>query len=176
MKGDEKEIVVAYVFGQGSDAINSVAVAKGIDDGAQNVFDNNFVAPSAPPSVTVETSTGEDFIDLNWKTKDQVGYSLKTSTYDIKFKGYNVFAYKTNSTSDLISGQENKKLIASYQANDFINNLYKENANTGGIELLYPASANKLDYATYTNDETGRIRFRITQDPFTGGDFIRGFV
>ncbi len=50
-KNDEKEIVVAYVFGQGSDAINSVAVAKKIDDGAQNIFDNNFVAPSSPPLV-----------------------------------------------------------------------------------------------------------------------------
>ena len=32
--------------------------------------------------------------------------------------------------SELISGQENKKLIASYQMNDFVNNIYKENANT----------------------------------------------
>jgi len=173
-KGDEKEIVVAYVFGQGSDAINSVAVAKRIDDGAQNIFDNNFIAPSSPPLVTATTSTSEDFIDINWNTKEQVSYARKTATYDIKFKGYNVFAYKTNSTSDLISGQENKKFIASYQANDFINNLYKENANTGGIELLYPASANKLDFATYTNDETGRIRLRIAQDPFTGGDLVKG--
>ncbi|NWF90893.1 MAG: hypothetical protein HXY50_15720, partial [Ignavibacteriaceae bacterium] len=173
-KGDEKEIVVAYVFGQGTDAINSVAVAKKIDDGAQNIFDNNFIAPSSPPSVVAATSSGEDFIDIQWNTKDQVGYSRKTDTYDIKFKGYNVFAFKSNSTADLISGQENKKLIATYQLDDFINNLYKENPNTGGIEMLYPASSNKLDYASYANEETGRIRLRITSDPFTGSNLVKG--
>ncbi len=173
-KGDEKEIVVAYVFGQGSDALNSITVARRIDDGAQNIFDNNFVAPSSPPPVTVETSTSENFIDLTWKTKDQVSYQRKTATYDIKFKGYNVFAYKTNSTADQISGLQNKTTVATYQVNDFINNLYKENGNTGGIELLYPASSTKLDSTTYRSDETGRIRLRITKDPFTGGNLIKG--
>jgi hypothetical protein len=173
-KGDEKEIVVAYVFGQGTDALNSVTVAKGIDDGAQDIFDNNFIAPSSPPAVEVETSSGEDFIDLQWNTKDQVSYQVKTSTYDLKFKGYQVFAFKSNSTSEEVSGQENQKLIQTYQLDDFINNLYKENDQTGGIEMLYPASPNKLDYATYTNDETGRIRLRITQDPFTGSNLVKG--
>ncbi len=173
-KGDEKEIVVAYVFGQGTDAINSVEVAKRIDDGAQNVFDNNFIAPSAPPVVSPKISTSENFIDVLWDTKDQVTYKRKTATYDIRFKGYNVFAYKTNSTSDLISGQENKKLIATYQSADSLNNIYKQNGNTGGIELLYAASSNKLDTALYSKDETGRIRLRITQDPFTGGNLVKG--
>jgi hypothetical protein len=172
-KGEEKEIVVAYVFGQGSDAINSVAVAKQIDDGAQNIFDNNFIAPSSPPAVIPEISSNENFIDILWNTKDQFTYKRKTATYDLKFKGYNIFAYKTNSTSDLISGQENKKLIATYQVADFINNLYQENGNTGGIEMLYPASSDRLDNAKYSSDATGRIRLRITQDPFTNGNLVK---
>ena len=73
-KGEEKEIVVAYVFGQGSDALNSVRVARRIDDGAQNIFDNNFIAPSSPPLVCAETKSSEDFIDILWKTKDQFSY------------------------------------------------------------------------------------------------------
>lgn len=174
VKGEEKEIVVAYVFGQGSDALNSITVARAIDDGAQNIFDNNFVAPSAPPAVEPKTIAGENFIDIIWETKDQVSYARQTSTYNLKFKGYNVYAYKTNSTSDIVSGQENKKLFTTYQLNDFINNLYKQNPLTGGIELLYPASENKLDYSIYSNEETGRIRLRITKDPFTGGDLIKG--
>ncbi|MCK7523173.1 MAG: hypothetical protein MZV64_38630 [Ignavibacteriales bacterium] len=56
----------------------------------------------------------------------------------------------------------------------FINNLYKQNGNTGGIELLYPASSNKLDSVTYSNDATGRIRLRITRDPFTGSNLVKG--
>ena len=174
VKGQEKEIVVAYVFGQGADALNSITVARTIDDGAQNIFDNNFVAPSAPPAVNAKTIAGENFIDIIWETKEQVSYSRKSSTYDLKFKGYNVFAYKTNSTSDVVGGVENRKLIETYQLDDFINNLYKQDPITGGIELLYPASANRLDYATYSNEETGRIRLRITKDPFTGGDLIKG--
>lgn len=174
VKGEETEIVVAYVFGQGSDALNSVNVARRIDDGAQNIFDNNFVAPSAPPLVSAETNSGEDFMDILWKTKDQVTYSRKTSTYDIRFKGYNVYAFRSNSTSELISGQENKKLIASYQMDDFVNNIYKENANTGGIELLYETSPNRLNAATYSSDQTGRLRLRITKDPFTGSDLVKG--
>ena len=31
-----------------------------------------------------------------------------------------------------------------------------------------------LDSVTYSSDATGRIRLRITQDPFTGGDLVKG--
>jgi hypothetical protein len=173
-KGDEKEIVVAYVFGKGSDALNSVTVAKRIDDGAQNIFNNNFIAPSSPPIVNPTISSSENFIDLVWDTKEQVTYRSKTATYDIRFKGYNVFAYKTNSTVELISGQDNKALIATYQAADSLNNIYIEDGNTGGKFLLYAASPNKLDSALYSTDATGRIRLRITKDPFTGSNLVKG--
>ena len=49
VKNVEKEIVVAYVVGQGSDPINSISVARAIDDGAQTIFNLNFLAPSPPP-------------------------------------------------------------------------------------------------------------------------------
>lgn len=41
-KGQEKEIIVAYVLGIGTDPINSITEARRIDDLAQFFFDNNF--------------------------------------------------------------------------------------------------------------------------------------
>ena len=75
-KGEEKEIVVAYVVGQGADPIDAITVARAIDDGAQTIFNLNFLAPSAPPPPDVTTESNEDFIDLLWPTKDQFAYSV----------------------------------------------------------------------------------------------------
>jgi hypothetical protein len=47
VKNDTVSIVVAYVVGQGTNGLNSVAVAKSNDKIAQAVFDANF--PSLPP-------------------------------------------------------------------------------------------------------------------------------
>jgi len=174
-KGEEKEIVVAIVVGQGTSPLNSVTVARAVDDGAQIIFDNNFLAPSAPPAPVVETESTEDYIDLKWNTKEQFEYKNKVKAWDLKLGGYNVYAFKVFNSSETINNQENKKLIGRFQKIDFINNLYAQDGNTGGIELLYEAAPaeNKLDSVIYGTDE-GRIRFRITKDPFTGGDLIKG--
>lgn len=175
-KNEEKEIVVAYVVAQGTDALNSVTVAKAIDDGAQTIFNLNFLAPSAPPAPEVITESNEDFIDLSWPTFDQLKYTSKSSTWDVKFGGFNVYALQTFNTSEQINNQPNVKLIGRYQVKDFINNLYAKDGNTGAIEILYSAApaSNLLDTNIYKDPELGRIRFRITQDPFTGGNLIKG--
>ncbi len=172
--GEEIEIVVAYVVGQGTSALNSIEVAKKIDDGAQFIFDQNFRSPTPPPAVDLKVEAGEDFIDLVWETPDQLAYLNQTVAWDLRFEGFNVYAFKTNSPSDEIAGVENSKLIASYDLDNFINNVYKESAETGGIEPLYDESEDKLDYNVFTTPETGKIRLRIKNDPFTGGDLIKG--
>jgi hypothetical protein len=173
-KGVEKEIVVAYVVGQGTSALNSIEKARQIDDGAQEIFDNNFLAPAPPPQPDVTILTGEDFIDISWPTPEQVTYNVKTNTYDLRFRGYNVYAFQTYSTSEVVDNQENITLVANYQLNDFIYDLFIENAETGGIEKYDPVSNNRLDYNIYSDPAAGRIRIRITKDPFTGGDLIKG--
>ncbi|MBK7228351.1 MAG: hypothetical protein IPH97_05695 [Ignavibacteriales bacterium] len=175
-KNEEKEIVVAYVVGQGENPKNSITVARAIDDGAQTIFNLNFLAPSAPPPPVVTVESNEDFIDLTWPTKEQFKYSSKSSTWDVKFGGYNVYAFQTFSSSEKINNQPNISLIGRYQVNDYINNLYAKNGATGGIEILYPASPkeNRLDSNIYKNPETGILRFRLTEDPFTGGKLIKG--
>lgn len=172
--GVDKEITVAYVVGQGSNPINSVTVARKIDDGAQFIYDGNFRAPNPPPTLNVEVESGPDFIDFNFTVIDQVGYEDQTDAWNNKFQGINVYAYRTNSTQETVSGVDNAKLYTSYGLDNFIKNVYKENGETGGKELLYSEPETKLDYEVYTDPERGRIRLRITKDPFTGGDLVKG--
>jgi len=175
-KGEEKEVVLAYVVGQGENALNSITVARAIDDGAQVIFNQNFLAPSAPPAPKINLASNEEFIDLTWDTPDQFNYINKAETYDIRFGGYDVYAFKTFNNAKTINNQPNAALIGRYQPKNFIDNVYKENARTGGIELLYEAAPteNVLDTNIYKDPETGRIRIRITRDPFTGGKLIKG--
>ncbi len=173
-KNVEKEIVVAYIAQKGSNAIDAVTQARKIDDGAQTIFDNNFLAPAPPPAPEVSVSTNDQFIELQWDTPDQVNYTNKTKTYDLRFKGYNVYAYKTSINEATVNNLPNETLLASFQLKDLINDLYSQNGATGGIELLYKASDNQLDKNIYADPSTGRIRLRITKDPFTGGDLIKG--
>jgi hypothetical protein len=175
-KNEEKEIVVAYVVGQGANPLASVTAAKTIDDGAQFIFDNNFIAPSPPPPTNPTVTSGENFIDITWNTTPQFTFVDSTEAYNDHFEGYNIYAYKSNTTAITVNNISNRTLVARYTKSDFINDLYVENPNTGGIELLYaaPDSAHQLDPAVYSNSETGRIRLRITQDPFTGGRLVKG--
>jgi hypothetical protein len=168
-KGVENEIVIAYVVGRGADWKAGITTARAIDDGAQNIFDNNFLAPTPPPAPQVTLSSSDDFIDISWETKDQVAYKSVTPTWDLGFEGYQVWAFRTNIAEDVVSGQQNSLLLAQYDLNDFIDNIYKENSETGGIELLYEISPeeNQMDSALYINPETGRIRVRIFNDPFS---------
>lgn len=172
--GEEKEITVAYVVGQGTNPINSITVARAIDDGAQFIFDGNFRAPNPPPAITPVVESGPDFIDFIFPTYEQVSFKDSTDAWDNRFQGINVYAYKTNSTQETISGTENEKVYLTYMANNFIKNVYKENPETGGRELLYPEAQIKLNTQVYSDPSRGKIRIRVTNDPFTGGKLIKG--
>jgi len=173
IKDQEVEIVVAYVVGQGTDEKSSITEALRIDDGAQFVFDNNFRSPSPGPAIVPTVETGEGFIDLIWNTSSQVNFVNKTGQYDLRFEGYNVYAYKTNSTQDLVSLQQNSKLYKSYHLANFINNVYNE-SGLGQLELLFTATADSLSPAVYSDPNEGEIRLRIRQDPFTNEPLVKG--
>ena len=168
-KGVENEIVLAYVVGRGANPLAGITVARSIDDGAQNIFDLNFLAPTPPPPPVVTLTSSDDFIDISWDTPRQIPFVSQTPTWDLRFEGYQVYAFKTNVPVDIISGEENSVRIASYDLHNFIQNVYKENGETGGIELLYEVSPpeNQLDSALYVDPKTGRIRIRIFNDPFS---------
>jgi hypothetical protein len=175
-KGEENEIVLAYVVGRGADPLDGITKARAIDDGAQIIFDLNFLAPSPPPAPEVTLSSSDDFIDISWETPDQVIYKNKQPAWDMRFEGYQVWAFKTNIAEDIVSGQVNSALIGSYDLGNYIENIYKENAETGGLELLYPLSPleNQLDSNVFRDPTTGRIRVRIFDDPFTNTNVVKG--
>ena len=167
-KDQQNEIVLAYVVGRGANPLDGITVARAIDDGAQTIFDANFLAPSPPPAPVVTLSSSDDFIDIMWETPDQVTYVNYQPSWDLKFEGYQVWAFQQNIPEDIVNGQPNSVLIASYDLDDFIENIYLENAQTEGKDLLYPVSPpeNQLEYSTYDTSSTGRIRVRIYNDPF----------
>lgn len=173
-KGEEKEIVVAYVVGIGNDALTSIREAQRIDDGAQFIFDINFLAPAPPPVVQPVVETADNFIDITWETAPQVTYVDSTSAWLNKFEGYLVHAYRINNTQAVVDNQQNKILYKAFDLDNRILDVYLPNTNTGGTDLLYAQSDNPLDYETYSDPELGRIRLRITTDPFTGGPLIKG--
>ncbi|MFC2103591.1 hypothetical protein ACFLSS_04095, partial [Bacteroidota bacterium] len=164
----ENEIVVAYVVGRGETPLDGITKAREIDDGAQNIFDLNFLAPSPPPPPDVTLTSGDDFIDIVWETKPQMEYRNLSPTWDMMFEGYQVWAFRTNINEDVVNNEQNALLVAIYDKSNFITNIFKENGETGGIDPLYDVSPpeNQLDSALYADDETGRIRYRVFMDPF----------
>ena len=177
VEGEEDlEIVVAYVVGQGSDRLNSITVARDIDDGAQFVFDKNFKAPTPPPTLQAEVVSGPEFIDFLIPVSEQVGFLDHTEAWDNRFHGINVTAYRTSSTQEIVGGIQNITLHTTFQADNFIQDIFKENPETGGRELLFSEadSTNKLDVQVYSDPERGRIRIRVTENPFDGTDLVKG--
>lgn len=172
--GEENEIMVAYIVGQGNSATNSISVVRDISDGAQFIFDNNFLSPAPPPRVEVKVETSDDFIDLIWETPDQVGYTSLTNAWDLRFEGYNLWSFRTRTSQEVVANQPNKQLLRRYTVDNNIQNVFQENPNTGGIEPWYSEGDILLDYDVYTDPELGKIRVRIDTDPWTGGDLVKG--
>lgn len=172
----EKEVTVAYVVGQGSSPLDGITVAKTFSDGAQFIFDQNFAAPTPPPSIVATVLTGEDFIDILFDTKAQFGYQNTTTAYDLRFKGYKIHSYKTATTEAVVNNLQNKYEIAHYQKDDFLWNIFKENATYGYNEMLYPRadSLNRLDSAAFSNETTGKFRLRLRKNPIDGSDLVKG--
>jgi len=168
------DIMVAYVVGQGVDALSSITVARSIDDGAQFIFDNNFVAPSSAPTIQVVAETSTEFIDFLFPTWEQVSVENTTEAWDLKFQLFNIYTYKTNSEQITIDGNLNRKLFSRFSLDNFIYDVYEENPETGGVDLLYSQGETLIDPVVYADPETGKIRIRITKDPWTGRPLIKG--
>lgn len=172
----EKEIVAAYVVGRGTDHLNSIEVAREINDISQNIFDNNFPSPPPPPPISYETRTGEDFIDITWQTAPHVNYRAVDTVldFDRRVQGFYVNAFRTNTPTAVVGGVENIVEVANFSINNGIENIYFLAPN-GGVDLRREvAPENQLDSITYADISQGRIRLTITQDPFTGGDLVKG--
>jgi hypothetical protein len=177
VKNDTVSIVVAYVVGRGTDYLNSITVAKTIDATAQKIFDANFPSLPPPPAVNLTAQTGDGFIDLSWPTYNQIRYHAKDTVFQVdrNVHGFYVTAYLTDTKLASINGQVNSIVIARYDLKDSINNVYALAPN-GGIDLRMPTppDGNRLDSLILADSSKGRIKLRITTDPFTGNPLIKG--
>lgn len=174
--GRSVDIVVAYIVGRGTNPLASITEAKKNSALAQYFYDNNFVDPPDPDFVEPQISTTEGLIDIVWETSTQVNFKTRTPAWNLAFEGYNVYAYKTNNITDVVDDHPNRKLITSYDLKNFIGDIYKQDFLTGAVYKKFPRSSDdhQLDPKIYGDKETGKIRLRITSDPFTGGPLIKG--
>lgn len=178
LKDQPIDIVAAYVVGRHpSLSVQSVKTAKDYDKVAQLLFDSNFPTLDPPPPVVYDVKSGAGFIDLTWNTFEQVPYQKIDTVLDVesRFHGYYVTAFKTNSKADIIAGIVNSKRMSTYAINNFIDDFYQKKAS-GAIEqyLEKPIGNFLLDSTLYSDNTQGRIRLRVTEDPFDGIPLIKG--
>jgi hypothetical protein len=177
--GEPIEIVVAYVVGRAPTSLASVDEAKKISNFAQFIYDNNFKIAPPPPVPEVAIKTEENAIELFWDTHEQVNFSelaldaVGDVVYDVKFEGYEVFMYNSNSTAEEENGKNNVIRIASYDLANDIGDVLSEGGGTGEREIIYSKGI-QLDPEIFGDPERGRIKLRITDDPFTGDPLIKG--
>ncbi|MBK8663850.1 MAG: hypothetical protein IPN18_19440 [Ignavibacteriales bacterium] len=176
------DIVAAYVLGKGTDAKNSITVARQYSEIAQLLFDSNFPSPPPPPPVrpsllTGTTTSGTGYIDINFDTYEQLKYRAVDTVLNIdrRVKGFYITAYRTNSKEAIISGVENSKVVANYTLSDSINNIYTLFGN-GNQELAIadPLGEFRIDSALYADPSTGRLRIKITANPFNQDPLVKG--
>jgi hypothetical protein len=169
------DIYVVYVLGRGDNATHSVFVAKQYDQIAQLVFDNNFPSPPPPPVINYTVTTGDGFIDVDFETAPFVKYREIDNVLDIdrKFQGFYVNMYKTNVKATSIGSVKNEAEVAHFSLNNMVKDIYVKESN-GGINLVRKRSETLLDSLTYADPTRGRIKVRITEDPFTGRPLVKG--
>jgi hypothetical protein len=70
--GEDYEVFVAYVVGQGSDALNSISVTKDLSINSQILYDINFDVNNVPVELSSFTATSEfGRVTLNWTTSTE---------------------------------------------------------------------------------------------------------
>lgn len=176
LKKDEPvDVVVAYVVGKGSDARNSVAVARTISELSERIYDANFEGAPSPPLARPVIRTEDNKIELIWDTHEQVGFSAVNDVldYDLRFEAFEVTMYRRNSTAATVAGVENARIIARYDVANNYTDILTDNIRTGERTPLLRGGT-QLDSATYATPGRGRIRLTIDTDPFTGGPILKG--
>jgi hypothetical protein len=170
--GKPIDIVVAYIVARGSDSKNSVTLAKNISTFAKFIYDRNFSTAPPPPVVKPTVITTDNSIEFLWDTYEQMTYRNVTAAYDVRFEGFEVTMYNSNSTAAVVGGQANSIVIARYDKADNINNILVEKPD-GQRVTLYQAGI-QMDSATYATPGVGRIRLVVSTDPFTNAGLIKG--
>ncbi|MCX8056254.1 MAG: T9SS type A sorting domain-containing protein [Ignavibacteria bacterium] len=166
-------ITAAYVVGRSTSATASIEEAKRISDFAQFIYDQNFKSPPAPPVPKVTAITTENSIELVWKTSEAVGFRDKTVAYDMRFEGFELWTFRTNSVGDVFGGVQNAKILERWDVKNKIDDVLQQDSKTGIISTIHKKGI-QLDTNIYLDPVRGYIRYKITTDPWTGGPIVKG--
>ncbi|QOJ28532.1 MAG: hypothetical protein HRU80_06440 [Ignavibacteriales bacterium] len=177
-KDQPVDIVAAYVVGRSPvSSLLSVNAAKKIAGFAKNLWENQRSDNTRPDDITVDVRTGDGFIDLTWNTAGLVNYQGIDSVFDKnkKLHAFFVTGLRTNNVAASISGAANAKELARYAVKNNIHALLQKQSHGGFITYFErPSEEFLLDTLIYSKPDEGRIRLRITEDPFTSSPLIKG--
>ncbi|MBM4175193.1 MAG: hypothetical protein FJ213_03320, partial [Ignavibacteria bacterium] len=175
-------ITAAMIVGRGASALASIDEAKKISDFAQEIYNSNFRTASPPPLAAPSVRTTESSIDLIWNTskalawKDDLMKIVGTDTtiiYKQRFEGYELWAFRTNNTADLVGGVDNAKIIQRWDLANNYEDILVRNAKTGEVTKRHQKGI-QLNPAVYSDQVRGVIKYSLTSDPFTGGPIVKG--
>ncbi len=172
------DIVTAYLVGRSTlTSLQSINTVKEINRITQYIFDQNFPLSATPPAIKPVVASGNGYIELLFETAPALNYVVYDTIVDVNrsVQAFKVTAYKTGTKASQISGVINKKELFTYSLNNHIQSLFiraKNGAVTPYLEL--PPASYLLDTVRYRDAEQGRIKIRITSDPFDGGPLVKG--
>jgi hypothetical protein len=171
---DTQDVVVAYIVSRSSSALASLQQLKRDDELAQASYDNNFIAaPPIPlPDITVQELDQkiELFIDLQ-KNLDYKDVQDVVGTLD--WEGIQIYQILTDDfESDVVNGEKNAELIASFDLNNDIGDLYQD-TDEGRLKI-YTAKSN-LEEEQFITSESGLMRYTITRDVFNSNQPLTNF-
>ncbi|MBL1207551.1 MAG: T9SS C-terminal target domain-containing protein [Calditrichaeota bacterium] len=166
--GDRQDIVMAYVVAQSGSALQSLDKLKTTDELAQASYDNNFLsAPPIPvPDVTVRT--GDKEIELIIDYSESFNFSgIQDVVGEIDFEGFEIYQFNSLSTQDEVSGVENAKIIARFDLDNDVGDLYIDDSNGERIKVWEKQSGdNSLSSADLEEAGVAIQRLKITNDAF----------
>jgi len=153
--GEEYEVFVAYVVGQGSDALNSITVTKELSINSQILYDLNFDANNVPVELISFTATSEfSRVKLNWSTS--------TETNNLGF-------------------EIERKILNEYQSGDWLTIGFVEGCGTvteiknyNYVDDVSDINAHSLIYRLKQIDYNGQFEYsdEVLVDNISPSDFV----
>ena len=161
--GDTAQVVLALVYGLGTDHLSSVSALKQNDLTAQIVFDQLFQLPSIDPP-TVKVANLNNKIVLNWGTDfSSIDKIENFSGQNYTFEGYEVYQLP-NSSSSLSDGI----LLGTFDAVDGVTAIYDTVIDVNGTAIPVLASDGKdkglQRYLTIDEDKVRGTALRNGQE------------
>lgn len=187
--GDSTEILCAYIFGTGSDYLNSITVVRELDVFAQSLYPG-FTPPSPPAKPVVEAAELDGAIVLTW------GDTSEVDPGDYPFEGYTVWqgdgptagaSWKEIETFDIVNGQTvlrdvlkdpnsqtGSKLLQTVREGTDAGTAYSYTFNTNRLtgdelynytEYYYKVSAFSFDSTAPNGDKFLESEARVTAIP-----------